>query len=333
MKSLIALLLGLTCSAAAQPISPQPLKTGTNASIRALSVVTDDILWASGTQGTVANTVDGGQHWAVHTVTGMEKTDFRTLHAFTSQRALIANAGSPGRILLTEDGGNTWVTVYENSNPDIFMDGVDFWNEQEGLVYGDPIQGRMLVLYTRDGGRSWAEVSTAPMLQQGEASFAASGTGIRCLPDGGLLVCTGGTVSRLWHSKDKGNSWKAFTPPVAQGKSSTGIFSVAAHGHWMVVGGDFQEENRVDGTQFYSDDGGNTWQKPATGIRGYRECVEYVGDKMWIAVGPTGLDYSTDDGLSWAGRSDIRGLHVVRRSRVGNSVFAAGANGVIYRLR
>jgi photosystem II stability/assembly factor-like uncharacterized protein len=335
MKRLLPLLVvGLTIlNSQAQSLSIQPLVTGTSASFRSLSVVSDDVVWVSGTLGTVAISVDGGKSWEVHTITGMEKADFRTLYAFSRQRALVANVGSPGKILLTEDGGVTWSTVYTNVHPDTFIDGIDFWNEQEGIVYGDPINGHLLMLHTRDGGKSWQELPTSPGVQPGEASFAASGTGIRCLDKSGILLCTGGTVSRLWYSNDKGSTWATLEPPLIQGKSSTGIFSIAAHERWVVVGGDFQDENLASKNHFYSDDQGATWHKPATGVRGYRECVEHLDDRNWIAVGPKGIDYSTDEGISWSGLSDITGLHVIRKARSGRGVYAAGANGSVLRLR
>jgi photosystem II stability/assembly factor-like uncharacterized protein len=317
----------------AQPLLLQPLETGTDASLRALSVVSDEIAWTSGTKGTVARTIDGGKTWGVFGVQGMEKADFRTLYAFDAHRALIANVGSPGKILRTEDGGKTWQTVYTNTHPDTFIDGIDFWNDREGIVYGDPIQGRMLLLQTKDGGESWHPLESSPKLEPGEASFAASGTGIRCVERESLLVCTGGSVSRLWKSVDKGITWTFSRPPVIQGKASAGIFSVAAAHRWVVVGGDFQDESLNTNHHLYSDDQGKTWKIPKKTARGYRECVEYLGDNRWISVGPTGIDLSEDDGITWSGLSDARGLHVIRRARTGTSAFAAGSSGAVYRLK
>jgi photosystem II stability/assembly factor-like uncharacterized protein len=148
-----------------------------------------------------------------------------------------------------------------------------------------------------------------------------------------LSVCTGGAVSRLWHSTDKGVTWSFFRPPVVQGKASTGIFSMAANGRWVVVGGDFQNETGRTDHHLYSDDAGKTWQVPAVSVRGYRECVESLGQETWIAVGPSGIDVSTDNGITWSGLSDLKGLHVIRKSRRGTGVFAAGSNGTMLRLK
>jgi photosystem II stability/assembly factor-like uncharacterized protein len=76
------------------------------------------------------------------------------------------------------------------------MDGIDFWNDTEGIIYGDAIDKRMLLLATHDGGKIWKELPEAqrPILSEGEGSFAASGTGIRYYDQSRLLISTGGKV-------------------------------------------------------------------------------------------------------------------------------------------
>jgi photosystem II stability/assembly factor-like uncharacterized protein len=143
----LALVQLISFSVLAQsPIHIYP--SGTLASFRGLSVVDDSVAWVSGSLGTVGRTVSGGRKWQFSTVPGMEKADFRTLYAFDSLHARIGNAGSPAVLLSTEDGGKTWKEVYRNIHPDAFLDGVDFWDEKRGMVYGDPINGRLLLLKT-----------------------------------------------------------------------------------------------------------------------------------------------------------------------------------------
>src|SRR5438270_4464846 len=49
----------------AQNKSPQIkiLQQGTKTSLRGLSVVTDRVVWVSGSNGTVGKSTDGGDHW------------------------------------------------------------------------------------------------------------------------------------------------------------------------------------------------------------------------------------------------------------------------------
>ena len=305
----------------------------TEASFRGLSVVDDDVAWISGNKGTVGRSTDGGRTWQVQQVPGFENADFRSLNAFDDQRAVIANAGSPGYILRTENGGKDWATVYTNSHPGIFFDGIDFWNAEEGMIYGDPLDGKLLLLRTGDGGKTWDNVETAPSLEKGEASFAASGTGIRCTGKRDLLICTGGKVSRLWLSEDAGIRWTAFSPPMIQGNSSTGIFSAARQGKDItLVGGDFQNESLSKAHHVYSTDQGRTWNVPQIPARGYRECVEFITENTLIAVGPAGADVSTDGGTRWVKLFDEKGLHVIRKARKGKLLVAAGNTGTIFLI-
>lgn len=302
-------------------------------SFRGLSVPDDRIVWVSGSQGWTGLSVDGGKTWETKQVEGFVKSDFRTLYAFDEKKAVIANAGSPAVILITHDGGMTWKKVYEQDHPDAFIDGVDFWNEKEGLMYGDPIDGKMLLIRTSDGGSTWVETGETgrPLLAQGEASFAASGTGIRCFGDDKVMVATGGTVSRQFFSSDKGEHWTTMKTPIIQGRSSTGIFSMAYQGDstGVIVGGDFQRDSLKQDQVFFTRDGGRTWLAPSPATRGYRECVEFISENVVIAVGPSGMDISKNGGASWLPFSEEKGFHVVRRARKGSLVIFAGAGAKV----
>ena len=50
-----------------------------------------------------------------------------------------------------------------------------------GIAFGDPIDGRLTILTTVDGGISWQEApeSSRPEVLPGEYAFAASGTCLR----------------------------------------------------------------------------------------------------------------------------------------------------------
>lgn len=275
--------------------------------------------------------MDGGLTWKFKQLENFEGVDFRCLYAFDSLQAIVANAGSPAAILKTIDGGKTWKEVYRNNATEIFLDGIDFWNSKEGMIYGDPIDGRMVILRSADGGESWSEMAeeSRPKLEKGEASFAASGTGIRCYGDKKVVVATGGVVSRLWISNNKGVDWFPKEIPIVQGKNSTGIFSVAINRkQWIVVGGDYLADSLNWKSAFYSGNDGSTWSAPKTTVGGYRSCVEFISGKKWIVVGQGGMDASYDNGMNWKKLSDEKGLHVVRRSRGGKKILAAG-NGKI----
>jgi photosystem II stability/assembly factor-like uncharacterized protein len=303
------------------------------ASFRGLSVINNNVAWVGGSKGWFGRSVDGGEHWAMNQVKGKETLDFRSVYAFSAKTAVIANAGSPAYILRTTDGGNTWKEVYKTTDTAAFFDGITFWNDTDGVVYGDPFKGRLTLLYTTDGGKTWQpEVAhKCPELMEGEASFAASGTAIRSDRTGKIIIATGGTRSRLLITAHRGGKWKVLEPPILHGESSQGIFSVACKDDYnmVIVGGDYKQESLAKNNVFYTRDCGKTWNAPLITTGGYRECAEYIDEHTLIATGPTGTDVSTDGGITWRSLSYQKNCHVVRKARLGSLVVIAGGNGSI----
>ncbi len=333
MKRLVFLTLNLlTLPLHAQQIKITNVLSNIPSSIRGLSVIDDHVAWFSGSNGYAGRTIDGGRTWRFNQIKSFEKVDFRSLYAFDSLHAIVANAGSPASILKTNDGGRTWREVYHNNHPDIFFDGIDFWNEQTGLIYGDPIDGRMMLLKTTDGGETWKEIpgNQRPQLEKGEASFAASGTGIRCVKKSKVIIATGGLISRLWVSENIGMDWTPMKCPIVHGKSSTGIFSIGTNNEtWVVVGGDYSADSLSTLNAFYSFDEGKRWIAPKKSTRGYRSCVEFISGRNWLAVGQTGIDISWNNGKTWLPFSDEKGFHVLRKARQGKIILAAGNNKIV----
>lgn len=311
------------------------IQTNTGASFRGLSVVDNRVAWVSGTKGYVGISTNAGNDWQFRQVKGYEQCDFRSVYAFDDKRAVIANAGAPAYILITKDGGVNWTMVYKNTDSAAFIDGLCFWDNKNGIVYGDPIDGRLLVLRTNDGGQTWQANPEAnrPMLEKEEASFAASGTAIRCMGKNKVIIATGGKTSRLLVSDNKGMSWESISTPIIHSLSSTGIFSFAcADNNIIIVGGDYKRDSLCTDHVFITKDGGKHWQAPATPTRGYRECVEIINNKTAIATGPGGTDITYDLGLHWQPLSDEKQFHVVRISRNGNLIIMAGGGGKISAL-
>lgn len=346
------------------------LQSGTPTSIRGLSVVDDQVAWASGSNGWVARTADRGRSWQWMQVLGFEQIDFRDIEAFSDQEAVLLSAGSPLLILRTEDGGRTWAVAHRDDRPEIFFDGMDFGPEASpgstdspgspsshgkwGIAFGDAIAGRMPLLRTSDGGRSWQDITPEADLQiaDGEAGFAASGTSVRVVklgvPAAGqvsgdqispslnyrIFIGTGGSQSRLLFSDDGGRSWDSHPTPLIQGSASTGIFSIAFRDsqYGVAVGGDYLNDQQSDRAMFLTRDGGRTWQAPVKGTNGYRSAVEYLSTDSLIACGTSGVDISMDGGQNWQ-LLTTDGYHVVRRAKNGNWVLLAGANGRIAELK
>ncbi|HYF30859.1 MAG TPA: oxidoreductase [Chitinophagaceae bacterium] len=323
----------LCCALHAQTV--EILTEGTKTSIRGLSVVNDRIVWVSGSNGTIGRSLDGGITWKWSIVKGFEKRDFRDIEAFDATTAIVIAVAEPGNILKTIDGGETWKVVYENKTPGMFLDAMEFWNEQSGIVLGDPINGKFFITRTFDEGNTWTDIAyqNLPAADSGEACFAASGTNIRALDRDEACFVSGGKRSRLFW---KGNP---IDLPIVQGTESAGANSIAVRDrkklrgslHFVVVGGDFSKDSIADKNCFITSDGGKTWKAPQKPPHGYRSCVEYITDKRLITCGTTGVDVSSDGGMNWQ-LITRKGFHVCRRAKEGSSVFLAGGNGRVGKL-
>jgi photosystem II stability/assembly factor-like uncharacterized protein len=319
----------------AQTPEIEMITSGTKTSIRGLSVVNDNVVWVSGSNGTIGKTTNGGKSWKWVTVTGFEKTDFRDIEAFDAATAIIMGIGEPAYILKTNDGGETWKVVYENKTKGMFLDAMEFWNEQSGIVVGDPIAGKFFITRTFDGGNTWQDIpfDKRPDADSGEACFAASGTNVRVLDRDEAVFVSGGLRSRLFTKNDP------IKLPMIQGKETTGANSIAVWddkkligGKIMIVaGGDFNADSSSADNCFYSSDGGKKWKKPNTPPHGYRSCIEFLSKKIIIACGLNGVDYSGDGGknFKWISKE---GFHVCRMAKIGSAVYLAGGNGKIARL-
>jgi photosystem II stability/assembly factor-like uncharacterized protein len=317
----------------------QMQESGSTASLRGISVVSAQVVWASGSGGTVLHTVDGGLTWTAGSVPGAADLDFRDIEGINGQTAYLLTAGRPAKIYKTTDGGATWVEQYSNDSPGIFFNSMAFWNPDAGIAVGDPLDGSFMLITTDDGGQTWERIppDSLPAPIDGEAQFAASGTCITVEGDRNAWVCTGGAVSRVFYTTDRGRSWSAVDSPLISGAGSQGAFSVAFADsrRGFLVGGDYQDEEGTIGNAAVSEDGGISWQLiERSQPLGYRSCVIYLpgsSASRLIAVGPSGTDYSLDGGRNWA-LLDSTGFHTVDVSPGGDAVFAAGSAGRIARL-
>lgn len=302
---------------------------GTKTSLRGLSVVNDKIIWVSGSNGMIGKSIDSGNTWKWMQVKDFEKTDFRDIEAFDENIAVIMGVDSPAYILRTIDGGETWKLVYENKAKGMFLDAMEFWNEQSGIVIGDPINENFFIARTFNGGNTWQELpkNKYPIADSGEACFAASGTNIRKVGNAVACFVTGGLHSRLF-IKDK-----IIDLPIVQGKQTTGANSIAIKDKktFIVVGGDFNTPDSTYKNCVLTDDGGNTWTHPLTPPNGYRSCVEYFKKNTWITCGINGGDISNDNGYTWKWVSK-ESFNVCRKAKKGKSVFLAGGKGTIGKL-
>ncbi len=313
--------------------------SGTEASFRGLSVVDSNVAWASGSGGTYLRSLDGGRTWQAGTVPDAEELDFRDVHAWDENRALVLSAGLPAMIYRTVDGGATWKATYSNRKPGVFFNTMAFADSDRGVAVSDPVDGRFLLILTADGGETWTELpwENRPVALEGEAGFAASGTCLAVHGGSGIWFGTGGPAARVHRSSDWGVTWSVADTPLSSGEASQGVFGLffASELEGYAVGGDYRDEANPAGNVAVTRDGGATWVTVPEAPSGFRECVTPVSDlnpKTLMAVGPSGADVSEDGGSTWRSVGSA-GFHAVAFSPDGHTGIAVGAGGTVARWR
>ncbi len=275
-------------------------------SIRALEVVDDQTVWFAGSGGVFGYTENSGQTWTIDSI----KTDtliphFRAI-AVTGEAVFLLCIASPALLYRSVDNGKNWDIVYREDHPAAFYDAMVFWDDQEGIAMGDPTDGCLSVIVTRDGGENWQKIdcSDLPPAAEGEAAFAASNSNISVYGDN-VWIATGGARARVFHSADRGNSWQVYDTPIVAGGQMTGIFT--AHfwdeNNGIIFGGNWEQQDQNTKNKALTNDGGHSWYLASEGFYpGYRSCVRYAPDgagKLLLATGIPGTSWSKDGGNSW----------------------------------
>lgn len=325
-------LLHISCSEKRYSFEFIELDTPGNSSLRAICAVDANTVWTSGSHGQVLLTLDGGENWTQNSVPNCEDTEFRSLHAWDAERALVFDVSPKGRAFITNDGGASWEQVYGSPMEGVFFNSLKFANDNQGIAISDPIDDLVFILKTDDGGKSWRRLSNLPSSVKGEINFAASNTCIEYLPSGEIYIVTGGSKSRILCSFDHGDNWKYVDTPVMTGESA-GLFSVnfAGPGRGVAVGGDFKQPDREGTRAIYTEDGGIKWQKAETMPAAYRSCVVSLSDRLLFAVGKTGSDYSTDRGKNWT-FLDSLGYYAASAIEEEDIIYLAGSEGRVAKV-
>lgn len=307
----------------------------TKAGLRGLSVVSENIIWASGTGGTFLKTIDGGKTWTVGKVPDAEKLDFRDVEAFDANTAYLLSIGEGenSRIYKTTDGGKSWKMQFKNTNPKAFFDALAFWDKNNGIAMSDPVDGKYLLLKT-DDGETWkiADNEKMPNAKDGEAAFAASGTCLTANGKSDIFLISGGNDARVFRSNNRGLSWFVADTPIVKGTAGSGIFSIAMRDkqNGVIVGGNYEKPNDVTNNLAFTNDGGKTWMT-GKGLNGYRSAVAYINKNTIIAVGSSGSDITTDGGKNWK-NLDKENYNAVQ-AKGKNAIWAVGANGLVAKLK
>nr|WP_041633255.1 oxidoreductase [Maribacter sp. HTCC2170] len=297
-------------------------------SIRAIELMDNSLAFAAnkGTFGSIDLTTNKIR-------TNVQKYDsvlpgFRAI-AHTSTDFFMLSVGSPALLYKTGVGGME--LVYKEEGEGVFYDAMTFWNNSEGIAIGDTVDGCLSIIITRDGGKSWKKIpcSDLPEGVEGEGAFAASNTNIRTV-DNKTWIAT--TSSTIYFSNDKGQTWQLQQTPIVRKKPTQGIYSIDFYDEnlGVAIGGDYTKPEDAMGNLAVTKDGGATWNLMADGEEpDYKSCIQFVPGtkgKGIVALGFTGISYSSDMGENWTELSK-ESFYTIRFKN-DSIAYAAGKNRI-----
>ncbi len=275
--------------------------------IRALYPLDDERVWFAANHGKVG-LIDGDTPKLAVIKYDDSFLHFRSIAA-TEEAVFVLSIASPAVLYKIGFNGKEATNieeVYKESGSKVFYDSMKFWNNEEGIAVGDPVEDCMSVLITRDGGNTWKKLpcENLPKVKKGEAAFAASNSNIAIFGDH-AWISTGGQNSRVMHTGDKGHTWEIYDTPIVRGKAMTGIYSIDFYdeNRGIIFGGNWEDKTFNKKNKAVTQDGGKTWQLVADGQEpGYRSSVKYVPGsegRAIVAVGSPGISFSADGGKNW----------------------------------
>jgi photosystem II stability/assembly factor-like uncharacterized protein len=264
---------------------------------------------------------------------GQTDIEFRSI-AKTSHFIYALNVGNPALLYQISKDGMQTKLAYEETHEKVFYDSMQFWNDQDGIAMGDPIEDCLSMLITHDGGNSWQKLpcSQLPKVVDGEAAFAASNTNIVVKGNQAWIV-SGGKKARIFYSPDQAKTWQSYETPIVQGLAMTGIFTADFYNDKIgfIAGGNYDLPERNSGNKAITKDGGKTWELLSENQGfGYASCVQFVpksNAKQLVSVGASGLQYSSDTGNNWKKLLEQKDLYTIRFLNK-NTAIAAGRNGL-----
>ncbi|MGH7656468.1 MAG: WD40/YVTN/BNR-like repeat-containing protein [Gemmatimonadaceae bacterium] len=311
------------------------------ASCRSISAASALVAWAGCTGGRVFRTVDGGATWMVDTVPGAARLDFRGIKAFDANTAVIASAGpaeqGQAHIYRTADGGHHWALTWSGTTKGVFLDGLAFWDARHGFTFSDPVDGRLVILTTDDGGQNWQRTppTNIPPVLPGEAAFAASNTQLAVQGSSNAWIATGGAAeARVFRSTDRGRTWRVSATGLPGGKSA-GLFGIAFADarHGLAVGGDYAIARGPTDRAIRTDDGGITWTAAGLaapdGVTTGLAFVPKSAPPSFAAAGAHGTAVTRDFGATWIYGDTLTYWSVSFAGRTG---WAAGPRGRVAKF-
>ncbi len=295
------------------------------------SAATDKTLWVVGNKNAVFLSLDKGKVWQDVSPNNQTDTEynFRDIEVLNESTAIIMSVGSgdESRLQITRDQGKSWQILRINKEPKGFYDSIAFWDEQNGVLLGDPIDGHFVIEITKDQGKHWQRVSIDKLsaMTKKEAAFAASGNTLIVGKMGEIWFATGGLSASVYHSVDFGQSWTKSTVALDSTTETSGAYALGLNSQQQVfvLGGNYlKRDSHYNNLATWNN---KKWQVVDNGGYGLRTAMSCVANTC-ISTGKLSSDISIDNGKSWQVFSN-KGFYTLASNDT--IILAAGSEGKV----
>lgn len=255
--------------------------------------------------------------------------------ATTDNAVFLMGIATPGLLYKVEkETRNIWI-VYKNEDPSCFFNGIHFWDDTQGIVAGDFIDGCLGVWITTNSGNDWERIpcDQLPLTSADEAGFSASNSHMKVIGDQ-VWIATGGKKARILYSKNRGLTWDISNTPMISGEASKGIFSIDFYDIkiGIAVGGDYLQPSNKSKNKALTKNGGKSYELVADNEAfGYASCVKYFPNsdaKLLLACGPNGVYFSGNGGYNWEKILEDMEFHTLIFSD-DHTAIVAGVNKIV----
>jgi len=305
---------------------------------RGLSVYKQQVVYCSGTKGVIGISENKGVDFKFKQIKDYKRSDFRDIHLFNKQNAIVSSAGYPAVVLKTKDAGENWESKFTSTDSAIFIDGFDF-KGKKGVMLADPIKNKFMVYYSKNAGDSWQLIDTSlvPSAADFESAFAASGTVVKWISKDRFAFVSGGKVSNLYAYHLGNQKWQKISLPIIQGNAAQGAFSFSpfkqnGRNYLLIVGGDYTSDSiSALSTSICVVELENFQVIASAKGFPYQSCVEEIS---------TGVFFSTGNNSSQIFKFENKEIQLLKQfstgfhvsARTGKKLFLAGAKGKLAEI-
>lgn len=259
-----------------------------------IKAVSNQVAWGAGNVSNVpyiTRTLNGNSWSNLIRVTSAQEPIY-AITGRSSQLAWVGTGPTSGQaaVYRTSNGGTAWTRVSVAAVTG-FVNGIHFFDDQNGIVFGDPLNNRWGIGITTDGGASWEASST--LLSLGKPSEIGWNNAYAAVGDN---LWFGTNNSRIYYSTNRGASWNfGITPTV----NSFGV-AFANESDGLAT---FNQGSDGTGVPMVAvtRDGGKTWDPTTLPFNGaLPQSVTFVpGTTRAFVATQAGIFETSDFGASW----------------------------------